>query len=384
MGFATMSALGRRVLIKQSLLEHERVDIEPRTVVVEIPWHIGSISTELIIQALKNISPWNPVLVLDSGRIVKDNRRFVYVTLSDPDVAIAIGEQYILEVPTQDNHVECKMKVMSDNSITVKLDQIPPHATSMDVINFLDGLGLGKVKLVDKAKSRGNSFFSDTWIAVLEPHPTVDLWHEQTNPLRKFNLGQDVFTVRYMCEDIQKYCNACKGINHLPAKCPKKGICNSCSRAGHKSRDCPDAKDEPEEPRFDKSVSDSAPDISLLMPEQDSDDKNIINVDDDQTHKLTEESSDNSSSFDNSNSSASSCVYQPEYDSDDALGPIAKSGPLDTGYYQSNDESTETSLDAAEPCWELVETMFDEIRPTKMKLETVCKCFTLSNMWLGL
>ena len=87
MGFATMSALGRRVLIKQSLLEHERVDIEPRTVVVEIPWHIGNVSTELVIQAIKNISPWNPILVLDSGRVVKNNRKFVYVTLSDPDVA---------------------------------------------------------------------------------------------------------------------------------------------------------------------------------------------------------------------------------------------------------------------------------------------------------
>ena len=334
-----MSALGRRVLIKQSLLEHERVDIEPRTVVVEIPWHIGNVSTELVIQAIKNISPWNPILVLDSGRVVKNNRKFVYVTLSDPDVALAIGAQYILEVQIQDSCVECKMKVMSDNCITVKLDQIPPHATSMDVIHFVDGLGLGQVKLVDKSKSRGNSFLSDTWIAVLEPHPAVDLWQEQTNPLRKFNLGQDVFTVRYMCEDVQKYCNACKGVNHLPAKCPKKGICNSCSRAGHKSRDCPDAENEPEEPRFDQSVSDAAPNVSLLMPEQDSDDKNITNVVDDQTINLSGESSDSNSSFDKSNPLTSSCVYQPEYDSDDALGPIAKSGPLNTGYHQSNGES---------------------------------------------
>ena len=83
-------------------------------------------------RSIQNVSPWKPTKVLDSGLVVKNNRRYVYVVLSDPDIAKAIGIQYMILVETQcGNQVELRMKVMSDPAVHVTLDT-GPHAAASD------------------------------------------------------------------------------------------------------------------------------------------------------------------------------------------------------------------------------------------------------------
>ena len=100
------------------------------------------------------VACWKPTQIIDSGQVIRNSRRYIYVTLNNSDVAKAIGEQYILLVQTQSGgNAELRMKLMSDPAVHISLERMPPQCNSIDVIDYLSSMG--DVHLVDKVKSGG-------------------------------------------------------------------------------------------------------------------------------------------------------------------------------------------------------------------------------------
>ena len=123
---------GIDIRVQNSILN--RAEVESRTLVVIQPAERGmvlkssDIVDAIICQGLQ-FQEVNQIQVVDSGYATPNERKIVYCVLSDRILAQKIGQLYRLDVPTRDGVMRCRMQLMTDESVNIRMDHVPPNAT---------------------------------------------------------------------------------------------------------------------------------------------------------------------------------------------------------------------------------------------------------------
>ena len=161
------------------------------------------------------------VKIIDYGCItLADNELCaVYCVLNCSEAALQLGQLYRLDIEiSKYQKVRCRIKLMSDKVVNLRVKNVPPTASMTDLLNFANIFG--EPKLLEQEASEGRSL-SDTYVMVIKPHSNSSLLEHQYMIQKDIACSGANYRVQFFCEESTKeFCVRCLSNTHCLKKCP--------------------------------------------------------------------------------------------------------------------------------------------------------------------